>query len=68
MVEPMEEVCRRCRFYESHGVLQGICRRYPPSNPDSYTKPWKFPIVMIEYWCGEYRAPTPADPGDRGEG
>ncbi|MFP6736420.1 MAG: hypothetical protein VB959_21640 [Rhodospirillales bacterium] len=59
------ERCERCRFFDPHGgesdllsdlagglglgpeSASGRCRRYPP-NP-------KWPGVMLDDWCGEFR-------------
>ena len=52
--------CKKCKFFEtvlcSTEGMVGECRRFPPK-PDGkgvHTID-EFPIVRLNYWCGEYK-------------
>ena len=57
------ERCSNCRFWESDEELDnsGICRRYPPSIPNSepfdsdFTDYPVWPRTMDDEWCGEHK-------------
>jgi hypothetical protein len=66
----IEQTCLNCRFFlpmdidrDTDEVINGICRRYPPSlpyftkQPNGITYPHASaqPEVDPEGWCGEYQ-------------
>ncbi|UCV27857.1 hypothetical protein [Ferribacterium limneticum] len=62
MSEQFEQACSACRYFRAVDALTGACHRFPPifageSSPKE-THHWRFPIVSLHAWCGEFRAQT----------
>lgn len=58
----LEPICATCRFFRTQvdiaGQPCGTCQRYPPGPPlddDGFSM---FPVVVPEWWCGEYQPQT----------
>lgn len=45
-----------CRFYWSHSMGDGFCRRYPPTVIPNHIGGAQnhFPVVYETAWCGEH--------------
>jgi hypothetical protein len=60
----MKKTCDKCKYAETAGDAMGkfVCKRYPPTvslernsvkgNHDIHTQ---YPIVLIDWWCGEFK-------------
>jgi hypothetical protein len=62
MPEQSGPSCGECRYFRAVDALSGGCHRFPPtfageSSPKE-THHWRFPIVGIRAWCGEFRTPA----------
>ena len=58
-----ENTCEQCRYFRRVDALTGNCHRSPPvfagdSSPRE-SHHWRYPIVGIHGWCGEF-LPLPA--------
>lgn len=49
-----DQRCSVCKFYQSMGPGEGICRRYPPTRTLSGQTQWS--SVRAVNWCGEFMA------------
>jgi len=58
MAEQIEPVCGGCHYFRAADAWTGACHRFPPSyvgeNPMKETHHWRFPIVSVHAWCGEF--------------
>lgn len=53
---PDAAACESCLWWSLEDADQdvGICRRFPPAfNPEA--KMHRFPVVVADDWCGEWR-------------
>ena len=60
MNTPVDTLCVQCRYFKPADALTGNCHRFPPafagdSSPRE-THHWRFPIVSVHAWCGEFLA------------
>ncbi len=60
MTKPFDHTCEQCRYFRKLDALSGNCHRFPPvfagdSSPRE-THHWRYPIVGIHGWCGEFLA------------
>jgi len=58
MNTPFDHPCELCRYFKKLDALTGNCHRFPPvfagdSSPRE-THHWRYPIVGIHGWCGEF--------------
>ena len=58
MNTPFDHPCEMCRYFKKLDALTGNCHRFPPvfagdSSPRE-THHWRYPIVGIYGWCGEF--------------
>ncbi len=60
MNDRSEAGCSLCRYFKPVDAANGNCHRYPPvfagdSSPRDIHH-WRYPLVSIHGWCGEYAA------------
>lgn len=64
MNEKFEPTCALCRYFKSGDTLTGICHRFPPVFTGESTQRenhhWRFPLVSVHAWCGEFQLPEAA--------
>jgi len=61
MTERIDAPCGGSRYFRALEASTGACHRYPPifagdSSPRE-AHHWRFPVVSIHGWCGEYQPP-----------
>jgi len=73
MTEQFEPSCVQCFYFKAMDAMNGTCHRFPPSFAgDSSPREahhWRFPVVSLHAWCGEFllrRQPDPQPPGEAG--